>query len=177
MADYKLPAPSIFRSLTTDQRLEIITHLFEESPALEQQIVDQFDTELSYSDFIEGTRKRLLALAVDARSSESKKRSLLEILAAHPRLGARKITSDHSVAEQRSLQGESEALASLNHEYEAKFPGLRYVVFVNGRSREMIMENMRARIARGDYELEKEEAANAMCDIATDRARKLGASV
>jgi 2-oxo-4-hydroxy-4-carboxy--5-ureidoimidazoline (OHCU) decarboxylase len=49
-------------------------------------------------------------------------------------------------------------LAKLNGEYEDKFPGLRYVVFVNGRPRPVIMENMRARIARGDIKAERAEA-------------------
>ncbi|KAK7204376.1 Oxo-4-hydroxy-4-carboxy-5-ureidoimidazoline decarboxylase [Myxozyma melibiosi] len=177
MSEYTLPPPSAFKSLTDAQRIEIITHLFEQSPALENLITSQFDTADSYSAFISSTRTLLLDLSSVALTDPSSKSALLEILAAHPRLGARKITSDHSVAEQKSLQGESEALAKLNQEYEEKFPGLRYVVFVNGRPRDVIMANMRERIARGDYELEKAEAANAMCDIATDRARKLGADI
>ncbi|KAI5840212.1 hypothetical protein DFP73DRAFT_482983, partial [Morchella snyderi] len=46
-------------------------------------------------------------------------------------------------------------------------------VFVNGRSRAVIMEDMERRIARGDIETEKTEAINAMCDIARDRVDKL----
>jgi hypothetical protein len=65
-------------------------------------------------------------------------------------------------------------------------------VFVNGRSRPVIMENMRERIERGDIKLERAEAIKvrsrkvvnwilqadsqhykAMCDIAADRAVKL----
>jgi 2-oxo-4-hydroxy-4-carboxy--5-ureidoimidazoline (OHCU) decarboxylase len=73
------------------------------------------------------------------------------------------------------LGGEEERakLAKLNEEYEARFPGLRYVVFVNGRSREVIMEDMRRRIERGTQEDEVWAASEAMCDIAIDRATKL----
>jgi 2-oxo-4-hydroxy-4-carboxy--5-ureidoimidazoline (OHCU) decarboxylase len=46
-------------------------------------------------------------------------------------------------------------------------------VFVNGRPRPVIFEDMRRRIARGDIQEEKKEAIKAMCDIAADRARKL----
>jgi hypothetical protein len=46
-------------------------------------------------------------------------------------------------------------------------------VFVNGRPRPAIMENMRARIDRGDIKAERQEAIQAMCDIAADRASKL----
>lgn len=46
-------------------------------------------------------------------------------------------------------------------------------VFVNGRSRPEIMQNMRDRIARADIAAERQEAIQAMCDIALDRAAKL----
>ncbi|PLB35739.1 Oxo-4-hydroxy-4-carboxy-5-ureidoimidazoline decarboxylase [Aspergillus candidus] len=61
----------------------------------------------------------------------------------------------------------------MNEEYEGRFPGLRFVTFVNGRSREVIMEEMRQRIDRGDADREVTETIQAMCDIAKDRARKL----
>lgn len=62
----------------------------------------------------------------------------------------------------------------LNEAYEARFPGLRYVVFVNGRSREEVMGDMRRRIEGGTVEGECEAAVQAMCDIALDRVGKLG---
>jgi len=46
-------------------------------------------------------------------------------------------------------------------------------VFVNGRGRDVIMQDIRRRIERGDINLEIEETIKAMCDIAMDRARKL----
>ena len=46
-------------------------------------------------------------------------------------------------------------------------------VFVNGRPRPTIMENMRTRIDRGDIKAERQEAIQAMCDIASDRASEL----
>lgn len=46
---------------------------------------------------------------------------------------------------------------------------------MNGRPRPVIMENMRERIDRGDIQAERLEAIQAMCDIAADRAAKLGA--
>jgi len=100
-----------------------------------------------------------------------------KILGAHPRLGEKKVDSAQSQAEQAQLntRGEEEAtkLRNLNAEYEKTFPGLKYVVFVDGRSRSIIMENMRSRIDRGDIKLERAEAIKAMCDIAADRAVKL----
>ncbi|KAK8032352.1 hypothetical protein PG990_002086 [Apiospora arundinis] len=112
-------------------------------------------------------------------SQQQKKKKLHGILGSHPRLGAKKVESAQSQAEQAQLnQGgaeEAEKLKALNDEYEQRFSGLRYVVFVNGRSRPVIMEDMRRRIDRGDPEEEEQEAIRAMVDIALDRAKKLGA--
>lgn len=99
-------------------------------------------------------------------------------MCSHPRLGEKKVESVSvlSRGEQEGLkeqEGESEQLAALNKEYEGRFPGLRYVVFVNGRSRPVIMEDMRRRIQRGDIVAERGEALRAMCDIARDRVGKL----
>ena len=49
-------------------------------------------------------------------------------------------------------------------------------VFVNGRSRPAIMEDMEKRIKRGDIKQEKKDAIQAMCDIALNRASKMGAT-
>ncbi|KAK6217980.1 hypothetical protein LQW54_003038 [Pestalotiopsis sp. IQ-011] len=116
-----------------------------------------------------------------ARSDEPSARQKLHgILGSHPRLGAKKVDSAQSQAEQASLNSgaaeEAEKLKALNDEYEARFPGLRYVVFVNGRSRPVVMENMRERIDRGDFKEEELEAVRAMVDIALDRAKKLESS-
>ncbi|KAL2189245.1 hypothetical protein L209DRAFT_270896 [Thermothelomyces heterothallicus CBS 203.75] len=78
-----------------------------------------------------------------------------------------------SAAEQSHLSAEDEELARLNREYEARFPGLRYVVWVNGRPRAEVLEDMRRRIQRGDMKAEVRTIIEAMCDIAADRARKL----
>ncbi|ETS75756.1 hypothetical protein PFICI_12700 [Pestalotiopsis fici W106-1] len=123
-----------------------------------------------------GTLLHKLALSEEP----SAKQKLHGILGSHPRLGAKKVDSAQSQAEQASLNvgaaEEAEKLKTLNDEYEAKFPGLRYVVFVNGRSRPVIMENMRQRIDRGDFKEEEQEAIRAMVDIALDRAKKLESS-
>lgn len=105
-----------------------------------------------------------------AESTSSSDRQWLDsILAAHPRLGEKKVDSALSRAEQAAMaaasasqdgvsKAEAEELARLNNEYEATFPGLRYVVFVAGRPRGVIMEDMRARIRRGDGEIERTDA-------------------
>ncbi|KAI0436233.1 Oxo-4-hydroxy-4-carboxy-5-ureidoimidazoline decarboxylase [Xylaria telfairii] len=136
----------------------------------------------SYAEVIQHIG-RLLGQLATSPASPSSRGKLHSILGSHPRLGAKKVDSAQSRAEQAQLHtaegggvGEAESLASLNREYEARFPGLRYVVFVNGRGRQAIMEDMRLRIERGDVRLEEREGIQAMVDIALDRAGKLGST-
>ncbi|KAK7935042.1 hypothetical protein PG985_000537 [Apiospora marii] len=135
----------------------------------------------SYASLIRHVGSLMTSLTSQSSPSSSpsaqQQKKLHGILGSHPRLGAKKVESAQSQAEQAQLnQGgaeEAEKLKALNDEYEQKFPGLRYVVFVNGRSRPVVMEDMRRRIDRGDPKEEEQEAIRAMVDIALDRATKL----
>ncbi|KAI1201185.1 Oxo-4-hydroxy-4-carboxy-5-ureidoimidazoline decarboxylase [Nemania serpens] len=137
----------------------------------------------SYASLIRhvGTLLHQLAISSSSSSSLAARNKLHGILGSHPRLGAKRVDSVQSRAEQAQLNtgaadDEAERLAGLNREYEARFPGLRYVVFVNGRSRDVVMEDMRRRIDRGDIRAEEREGIQAMVDIALDRAAKLGST-
>lgn len=167
-----IPSASTLQALPDEEIQRVLALLFEPSPALTSLLLPQIrSTQLAtYSDLANIARSTLQALPPDSPV-------LLEILSAHPRLGAKKVDSAQSQNEQSSLGSEAERaqLQNLNDAYEAKFPGLRYVVFVNGRSREIIMEDMRERIENGTRVGEIRSASQAMCDIAIDRARKLGA--
>lgn len=118
----------------------------------------------SYPELIDTIRDQLLAIADNVHFEPEACKPLLSVLGSHPRLGAKKVDSAQSAAEQAKLnegpEGEAERLAALNKEYEEKFPGLRYVVFVNGRGRDVIMEDMRRRIDRADFVAEEKEAIN-----------------
>ncbi|KAL2127726.1 hypothetical protein VTI74DRAFT_10255 [Chaetomium olivicolor] len=133
----------------------------------------------SYDDLISTLRTQLLDIAAAIGDDSEAKRRLHSILGSHPRLGEKKREqlSGFSREEQRHLQQQeeehAEELARLNREYEERFPGLRYVVWVNGRPRADVMADMRRRIERGDLKEEEREGIRAMCDIAADRARKL----
>lgn len=76
----------------------------------------------------------------------------------YPRLGDKKVESAQSVAEQAKLGGYREELAKLNDKYEKAFPGLRYVVFVNGCGRPEIMDDMRPWIAGSNFTKEVDSA-------------------
>jgi 2-oxo-4-hydroxy-4-carboxy--5-ureidoimidazoline (OHCU) decarboxylase len=115
----------------------------------------------SYSSLIQYIGALMNQLAASSSSSPSARARLHGILGSHPRLGAKKVDSAQSRSEQAQLNtgaaDAAERLAALNTEYEDRFPGLRYVVFVNGRSRHVVMEDMRRRIDRGDIEAEERE--------------------
>ncbi|KAK3686747.1 hypothetical protein LTR37_019497 [Vermiconidia calcicola] len=172
----KLPPIGDVPPLTTEERARILDLLFEPSTQLHTLSVPLLHekTFSSYNDLIAAVGAQLTDLSGSASTSDTA--WLLDILGSHPRLGAKNVESVQSQAEQAQLQGSGEEagqLKVLNDEYENKFSGLRYVVFVNGRSRPTIMEDMKRRIADSDTKNEQTGAIRAMCEIAADRASKL----
>ncbi|PHH87504.1 hypothetical protein CDD83_8761 [Cordyceps sp. RAO-2017] len=173
-----LPHIGDLRSSSAGAQTTALDLLFEPSPAIHSLLlpvvrVAEYD---SYAGLIDACHERLRRLRPgDAAAADE--HLLHSVVGSHPRLGAAKVPSAQSAAEQASLQqpgpGDGAPLAALNAEYEARFPGLRYVVFVAGRPRAEIVRDMRARIERGDYAREVDAALQAMRDIAQDRASKL----
>ncbi|KAF1989907.1 hypothetical protein K402DRAFT_242963 [Aulographum hederae CBS 113979] len=176
--------------LPPNQRTALLDTLFEPCPPLHTLSLPLLSTPTlsfpTYSDLIRAIRSQLFSLLKSSKPSDVE--WLDSILRAHPRLGAKKVESKLSRGEQGAMGGggagvteeerrekeeESEKLRVLNEEYENKFPGLIYMVFVNGRSRPVIMEDMRRRIDRGDIDAERAEAIEALCLVANDRAKKL----
>jgi 2-oxo-4-hydroxy-4-carboxy--5-ureidoimidazoline (OHCU) decarboxylase len=73
-------------------------------------------------------------------------------LGGHPRIGEVRGLSALSASEQAAHATPPEVLArlsELNEEYERRYPGLRYITFVNGRSRKMIMLEMVEKLGMG----------------------------
>jgi len=175
-----LPPIAELPTLDTEERAQVLDLLFEPCQQLHTLSVSSLreNTFSSYGELIDAVGKQLTELSESNLESDNK--WLEAILSAHPRLGEKKVESEQSRKEQAQLnqggEGEAATLAEMNRKYEETFPGLRYVVFVNGRSRPVIMADMRKRIERGDLKHEKQDAITAMCEIASDRAKKLGAS-
>jgi 2-oxo-4-hydroxy-4-carboxy--5-ureidoimidazoline (OHCU) decarboxylase len=93
-------------------------------------------------------------------------------LNAHPRIGAPAAAmSDRSRREQGTDADPAvlTELEQLNSEYEARF-GFRFVVFVGGRSRAQVLEDLKARLTRSREE-EMRAGLGAIIAIAEDRAR------
>lgn len=181
--DRHLP-PAILLPMAGDKTIEwVLDTLFEPSEdlhALAVPAIQNTESIGSYEHLIRDIGALMSSLAESTAPDARAK--LHRILGSHPRLGEKKVESAQSRAEQAHLNAsdnsrekeiEAAKLKELNEEYEARFPGLRYVVFVNGRSRAAVMQNMRERIDRGDIRAEEREAIQAMVDIALDRAEKL----
>lgn len=162
MSITKLPAIDTLPTAAPETQAAVLDLLFEPSSQLHTLVLpiirqDHFTT---YDNLITAVNTQLTALAQPS-SSTADNATLDAILGSHPRLGAKKVESAQSQAEQAQLQGsadEAEQLRALNEAYERAFPGLRYVVFVNGRGRPEIMEDMRVRIARADPVAERAAA-------------------
>lgn len=180
---YSLPLANILSGLSNEQKSDVLAHLFEPCSTLAELLIENvmYKSFSNYREFIETCRAFLIQFLREEEKKPQVLPKIAKIIAAHPRLGPSKDKlSSHSSKEQKSLAGSEEEalkLKELNDIYERTFPGLRYVVFVAGRSRETIMNNMTDRIERRDISKEREEAFNAMCDIALDRASKLGAKL
>ena len=177
MTSFRLPPIEKVPSLSKTERAAILDNLFEPSPSLHLlcEPILRDNPYPSYAQLVNAIQQELVKLAKS--TSESDRESLTDILSSHPRLGEKKVESAQSQAEQAQLNtpepAETEKLSQMNALYEKTFPGLRYVVFVNGRSRSLILQDMRMRIDRADFETEQDQAITAMCDIANDRAGKL----
>jgi len=158
MASTTLPSIVELPNLSAAEQTAVLDLLFEPSPPLHSLTSPLLQSShSSYTAFINQIQANLHSLL--SSPSPHSLSTLDAILQSHPRLGAAKVDSAQSRAEQASLgnAAEAEKLKQLNDEYETTFPGLRYVVFVNGRSREIVMEDMRRRIARGDLVEERKE--------------------
>ncbi|KAG2011657.1 hypothetical protein CC2G_011749 [Coprinopsis cinerea AmutBmut pab1-1] len=120
--------------------------LFEHSPILISILQPQLQVL-----FQSGTVPQSYAQLVDLSLAEISKWKLAaqsEFISGHPRIGENSNLSKLSAKEQ-GAQGVTPTppevlarLAHLNAGYEVKYPGLRYITFVNGRSRVTIAEEM-----------------------------------
>jgi 2-oxo-4-hydroxy-4-carboxy--5-ureidoimidazoline (OHCU) decarboxylase len=93
-----------------------------------------------------------------------------EVLEAHPAIGARTLSA-RSAAEQ-GVDGDPAVLSELerlNREYEARH-GFRFVVFVNRRPKEQILEVLQSRLDNTTDD-ELETALDELVAIAEDRWR------
>jgi 2-oxo-4-hydroxy-4-carboxy--5-ureidoimidazoline (OHCU) decarboxylase len=131
MSSFHLPPISSIPNLTTTERAAILDALFEPCIALHTLSAELLHDEIfeSYNALIASIGKQLTELQHSISTSDIG--WLDKILAAHPRLGEKKVYSEQSRGEQAGLntggEEEAEQLRKLNQEYEERFPELRYV--------------------------------------------------
>jgi 2-oxo-4-hydroxy-4-carboxy--5-ureidoimidazoline (OHCU) decarboxylase len=132
MSSYHLPPVSSILNVSTTERAAILDALFEPCTALHTLSVELLGTETfaSYSALVAAIAQQLTDLQNSISTSDTE--WLDKILAAHPRLGEKKVDSEQSRGEQAALNAgggeeEAEKLRGLNREYEKTFPGLIYV--------------------------------------------------
>jgi 2-oxo-4-hydroxy-4-carboxy--5-ureidoimidazoline (OHCU) decarboxylase len=146
-----LPSVSdIYASVDTSQNgplVQAFTTLFEPSPALFQFLVPSVISTITKSGN-HRTYNALIDIAINAIEGWPHNRQAT-FLEGHPRIGEIKGLSALSASEQAAHATPPEVLARLlvlNEEYERRYPGLRYITFVNGRSRRAIMVEMEEKL-------------------------------
>ncbi|KYR03081.1 allantoinase [Tieghemostelium lacteum] len=150
--------------------VENIDLLFEKQEDLTRLLYGKRENFNNYLGLIENTRETLLG----SNDLELKKR----IVNAHPRIGEQKVKlSILSYQEQRSSEDKPndpiiEALAKLNEQYENKF-GFKFIVFVNGRTKQEIIPVIEKRLLHTDTLSELNLGLSEMMDIAKSRLSKL----
>ncbi|KAI9503974.1 hypothetical protein GGI25_000856 [Coemansia spiralis] len=165
-----LPTISETNHLDLTEFTRVISLLFEPTALLTHRIYESRPFQ-SYDQLLD---------RADELIKELSPLEQLEVVNAHPRIGekATSLSALSRIEQGNASANEDEVLAKwarLNKEYEDKY-GFRFVVFVNGRSKESLFPIVEERIAHGDKNKELVTGLSEMVDIARDRARKLQAA-
>jgi len=145
------PASEIYASRDSSPEgplAQAFATLFEPSPALLEFLVPSVVATIAASQIPHRSYNALIDTAI--RELEGWPHGQIAgFLGGHPRIGEIKGLSALSAREQAAHATPPEVLARLlvlNEEYERRYPGLRYITFVNGRSRKMIMLEMEEKL-------------------------------
>ncbi|KAJ3269854.1 hypothetical protein HDV01_000860 [Terramyces sp. JEL0728] len=160
----KLPAIEQLNQLAESDFFEIINTLFETAPPLQRKLI-QNKPYSSYTELIDQSDELIKQMNLHDQ---------ILVVNAHPRIGAPAQTlSEQSKKEQGNQVSPEvlERLAKLNKQYEDKF-GFKFVVFVNGRSRQEIVGVIEQRM-NNTKEEELKTGLRDMTLIARDRLSKL----
>lgn len=146
-------------SRTDSPLAQALSILFEPSPVLLNTLEPQVADSILNSRSPPTSYTQLINIALRAISSWDEI-SRAGFIAGHPRIGETKNLSTLSNKEQGGGKVGSSAtppevlkrLEYLNAQYEERYPQLRYITFVNGRSRAEIVEEMESmlRISKGE---------------------------
>jgi len=185
---------------------KVVSTLFEHSPVLDEHLVpglaSSSSTFTSYADLIDQSTTIIRSWSPTLQSA---------FISGHPRIGEQNPNQLSALSASEQARHSTppwviERLGWLNGVYEGRYPKLRYITFVNGRTRKEVMEEMeralgvenaqgpgwkdgeglsvgggvgeRDRVREGGEEWlkELERAVGEVILIAKDRVRKLGLS-
>jgi len=155
MSNFSLPSlAQILQSSSEDDNSALIQTLctiFEPSPVLRTHLAPQILSLLSSSSSPSppsvaiDSYASLVDVALHTITTSWDASLQSEFISGHPRIGQVKNLSKLSAAEQARVGAPPEVISRLEHLnrcYEWKYPGLRYITFVNGRTRTEIMREM-----------------------------------
>lgn len=181
-----------------DAVLNATSTLFEPSPPLTKHLVPALASALPYKSYDS------LISACDRITSTWPEDLRAQFIAAHPRIGEVSNLSALSAQEQASKRTPPEVLArlevrspddkprhyvhcglfqELNGQYEHNFPGLRFITFVAGRSREQVATDLAAFLKDHDgvypqgsscWKAELDRAVSDIWAIARHRCKGMG---
>ncbi|KAJ3319743.1 hypothetical protein HDV06_005944 [Boothiomyces sp. JEL0866] len=160
----KLPSIDQLNTLPEQDFIHVINTLFETAPPLQKKLIEN----KPYSSYIQLIEKS------DELIKQMNLQDQIAVVNAHPRIGAPTQTlSEQSKKEQGTQVTPQvlEKLANLNKQYEDKF-GFKFVVFVNGRSRQEIVGVIEQRMFNSKDD-ELKTGLRDMILIAKDRLSKL----
>jgi len=145
------PLPPISKILTNPPELaNTLSVLFEPSPILHLTLVPQLSSTLSRKPIITSYAK-LVDLVISTLNTTCSDTLRAQFIAGHPRIGESHNLSNLSAKEQGASTATTTTatppdvlrrIAYLNTCYVRTYPGLRYITFVNGRSRAAIAEEI-----------------------------------
>jgi len=145
-----VPLPPISKILSSPPELATtLSILFEPSPILYSTLAPQLSSTFSQQPIIT-TYSELIDITISTLNTTCGDTLRAQFIAGHPRIGESHNLSDLSAKEQGASNTATIAtppdvlhrLAHLNACYERTYPGLRYITFVNGRSRAAIAEEI-----------------------------------
>jgi 2-oxo-4-hydroxy-4-carboxy--5-ureidoimidazoline (OHCU) decarboxylase len=144
-------------TLSEEEFAEALKPLFEAAHPLATALYDRRPFP-SYEVLIDTAEALALAMPLAQQ---------VDLLAAHPRIGAPPETLSRASLNEQGSQGLESEFAALNEVYESRF-GFRFVVFVNKRPRSEILNVLRQRLTRTQDD-ELRTALHALFSIARDR--------
>lgn len=152
--------PPLSLALSSSETLaNALSTLFESSPVLFSKLVPQLSALFTAPP---STYTALIDLAITTIAAWDFP-TKAAFIAAHPRIGESANLSHLSRQEQAAKVVPPEVLARLevlNGVYEKRYPGLRYITFVNGRSRAEVRDEMEAVLG-----VEEEVGGSAVEDV------------